>query len=71
MAMADEKVDAYRSLTRPSLFFGLKLRHAVALLVCLAIVLILAGYFSVSAGKKAAFEAVTAQGRSLTETRPV
>jgi two-component system nitrogen regulation sensor histidine kinase GlnL len=66
--MADGPLDAYRNMTRPTLFFGLKLRHAVALLVCLAIVLILAGYFSVSAGKKAAFEAVTAQGRSLTET---
>lgn len=53
---------------KPSLFFGLRLRHAVALLACLAIILILAGYFSVSAGKKAAFEAVTAQGRALTET---
>jgi PAS domain S-box-containing protein len=66
--MANETIDTFRDLTRPTLFFGLKLRHAVALLVCLAIVLILAGYFSVSAGKKAAFEAVTAQGRSLTET---
>lgn len=40
----------------------------MALLACLAMVLILAGYFSVSAGKKAAFNAVTAQGRALTET---
>jgi len=52
---------------KPTLFYGLRLRHAVALLVCLAVILVLAGYFSVSAGKKAAFEAVTAQGRALTE----
>jgi len=53
---------------RPVPFHGLRLRHAIALLVCLAVILVLAGYFSVSAGKKAAFEAVTAQGRALTET---
>ncbi|MEE9554023.1 MAG: ATP-binding protein, partial [candidate division Zixibacteria bacterium] len=53
---------------KPSLFYGLRLRHAVALLACLAIILVFAGYFSVSAGKKAAFDSVTAQGRALTET---
>lgn len=51
-----------------TLFYGFQLRHAVALLVCLAIILILAGYFSVSAGQKAALEAVVGQGRALTET---
>lgn len=57
-----------RSPARPTLFYGLRLRHALALLVCLAVLLIIAGYFSVSAGKKAAFDAVTAQGRALSET---
>ncbi len=66
--MTDESIDKSKPLLRPTLFYGLKLRHAVALLACLAVVLILAGYFSVSAGKKAAFNAVTAQGRALTET---
>lgn len=53
---------------KPSLFYGLRLRHAVALLACLAVILIFAGYFSVSAGKRAVFDAVTAQGRALTES---
>ncbi len=53
---------------RPFPFFGLKLRHAVALLVCLGLILVLAGYFSVNVGQKAAFKAVTAQGRALTES---
>jgi signal transduction histidine kinase len=66
--MTDDPDNRPKPLLRPSLFYGLKLRHAVALLACLAVVLILAGYFSVSAGKKAAFNAVTAQGRALTET---
>ncbi len=66
--MTHELVDKSKPLMRPTLFYGLKLRHAVALLACLAVILILAGYFSVSAGKKAAFNAVTAQGRALTET---
>jgi nitrogen-specific signal transduction histidine kinase len=66
--MIVESVDKSKPFLRPTLFYGLKLRHAVALLACLAVVLILAGYFSVSAGKKAAFNAVTAQGRALTET---
>ena len=57
-----------KSSGKQSIFYGLRLRHAVALLACLAIILILAGYFSVSAGKRAAFDAVTAQGRALTET---
>ncbi|MEE8417372.1 MAG: hypothetical protein V3S06_01780, partial [candidate division Zixibacteria bacterium] len=61
-------IDKSKPVSKPTLFYGLKLRHAVALLACLAVVLILAGYFSVSAGKKAAFNAVTAQGRALTET---
>jgi len=53
---------------KPTLFFGLRLRHAIALLICLAAILIMAGFFSVSAGKKAAFEAITEQGKALTET---
>jgi signal transduction histidine kinase len=52
----------------PALFYAIRLRHAVALLVCLGVILVLAGYFSVSAGQKAALEAIIAQGRALTET---
>jgi PAS domain S-box-containing protein len=50
------------------LFYGLKLRHAIALLVCLGVILIFAGYFSVTVGQNAAFDAVTSQGRALTES---
>jgi PAS domain S-box-containing protein len=53
---------------KPPLFYGLKLRHAIALLVCLAVILIFAGYFSVTVGQNAAFDAVTSQGRALTES---
>ncbi len=44
------------------------MRHAVALLICLGIILMLAGYFSVSAGQRASLEAIKSQGRALTET---
>ncbi len=57
-----------KPVDRPGLFYGIKLRHAVALLTCLATILILAGFFSVSAGQKAALETVTSQGQALTET---
>ncbi len=50
------------------LFYGLKLRHAIALLACLAVILIFAGYFSVKVGQNAAFDALTSQGRALTES---
>jgi hypothetical protein len=50
------------------LFYGLKLRHAIALLVCLAVILVFAGYFSVRVGQNAAFDALTSQGRALTES---
>ncbi|UCE66143.1 MAG: PAS domain-containing protein [Candidatus Zixiibacteriota bacterium] len=50
------------------LFYGLKLRHAIALLTCLAVILIFAGYFSVKVGQNAAFDALTSQGRALTES---
>ncbi|UCC78815.1 MAG: PAS domain-containing protein [Candidatus Zixiibacteriota bacterium] len=50
------------------LFYGLKLRHAIALLACLAVILIFAGYFSVRVGQNAAFDALTSQGRALTES---
>jgi len=53
---------------KPTLFYGLKLRHAIALLVCLAVILIFAGYFSVTVGQNAAFDAVVSQGRALTES---
>jgi PAS domain S-box-containing protein len=53
---------------RPTLFYGLRLRHAIALLIVLIVILVLAGYFSVSAGQKAALQIVVAQGRALTET---
>ncbi len=53
---------------KPSLFFGFRLRHALALLICLGLILMLAGYFSVSAGQKASLEAIITQGRALTET---
>jgi len=53
---------------KPILFYGLKLRHAIALLVCLAVILIFAGYFSVTVGQHAAFDAVKSQGRALTES---
>jgi signal transduction histidine kinase len=53
---------------RPTLFYGFRLRHVLALLVCLGLILILAGYFAVSAGQKASLESVRAQGRALTET---
>lgn len=53
---------------RPSLFYGLRLRHALALLTCLGLILVLAGYFAVSAGTRASLESVMAQGHALTET---
>jgi signal transduction histidine kinase len=53
---------------KPTLFYGFRLRHALALLICLCLILILAGYFAVSAGKKASLESVMAQGRAMTET---
>lgn len=53
---------------KPTLFYGLKLRHAIALLACLAVILIFAGYFSVTVGQNAAFDAVVSQGRALTES---
>ncbi len=49
------------------LFYGIKLRHAVALLACLGVILLFAGYFSIMVGQKATFNAITAQGRALTE----
>ncbi|HBC46043.1 MAG TPA: hypothetical protein DEO84_07420 [candidate division Zixibacteria bacterium] len=52
----------------PSFRTGFRLRHAVALLVCLCVILMLAGYFSVSAGQRASLEALKSQGRALTET---
>jgi signal transduction histidine kinase len=55
-------------IDKPSLFYGFRLRHALALLICLGIILMLAGYFSVSAGQKASLEVVKSQGRALTET---
>jgi signal transduction histidine kinase len=62
--------DIYGMETKPgpTIFSGFRLRHAVALLVCLALILILAGYFSVSAGQRASLEALKSQGRALTET---
>jgi signal transduction histidine kinase len=56
------------SRERPSLFFGFRLRHALVLLICLGLILVLAGYFAVSAGTRASLESVIAQGRALTET---
>jgi len=53
---------------RPSPFFGFRLKHALALLVCLGVILVMAGYFSISASQRASLEAVIAQGRALTET---
>jgi PAS domain S-box-containing protein len=57
-----------KPIGRLPLFYGLKLRHAIALLVCLAVILIFAGYFSVKVGQNAAFDALTSQGRALTES---
>jgi signal transduction histidine kinase len=57
-----------RQIGKLPLFYGLKLRHAIALLVCLAVVLIFAGYFSVKVGQNAAFDALTSQGRALTQS---
>jgi len=53
---------------KPSLFYGFRLRHMLALLICLGLILLLAGYFAVSAGTRASLEAVIAQGHALTET---
>jgi signal transduction histidine kinase len=53
---------------KPSFSSGFRLRHAVALLICLGVILMLAGYFSVSAGQRASLEAIKSQGRALTET---
>jgi len=54
--------------TKPSPFSGFRLRHALTLLVCLGVILMLAGYFAVSASQRASLEAVMVQGRALTET---
>jgi signal transduction histidine kinase len=50
------------------IFYGFRLRHAMALLTSLALILVLAGYFSISAGQHASLEAVISQGRALTES---
>ncbi len=56
------------SKSSPSIFSAFRLGHAVVLLICLAAILLFAGYFSVSAGQKASLDALKSQGRALTET---
>ncbi len=56
------------SKSSPSIISAFRLRHAVVLLICLAAILLFAGYFSVSAGQKASLDALKSQGRALTET---
>ena len=46
----------------------LRLKYALLMLIILALILVILGYLSLNIGKRAALNAISAQGRALTET---